>query len=167
MLTIGEFSSICRVSTKTLRYYAEIGLILPEEINLENGYRYYSINQLETMLFINRLKAYHFSLEEIKAILESEEAMDDKLYAALSKKKKEISMQMMMYKNMLEQIDADMSAIRKGKSIMSYMEDIGIELVEVPKMYLLSILIRNRIFLMSMGIALKSCLRKFFLQEKT
>lgn len=76
-------------------------------------------------------------------------------------------MQMMMYKNMLEQIDADMSAIRKGKSIMSYMEDIGIELVEVPKMYLLSILIRNRIFLMSMGIALKSCLRKFFLQEKT
>ena len=91
------------------------------------------------MLFINRLKAYHFSLEEIKAILESEEAMDDKLYAALSKKKKEISMQMMMYKNMLEQIDADMFAIRKGKSIMSYMEDIGIELVEVPKMYLLSI----------------------------
>ncbi len=42
MLTIGEFSSICRVSTKTLRYYAEIGLILPEEINPENGYRYYS-----------------------------------------------------------------------------------------------------------------------------
>lgn len=27
MLTIGEFSNICRVSTKTLRYYAEIGLI--------------------------------------------------------------------------------------------------------------------------------------------
>ena len=111
MLKIGELSSICRVSTKTLRYYAEIGLILPEEINPENGYRYYSINQLEMMLFINRLKAYHFSLEEIKAILESEEAMDDKLYVALSKKKKEISMQIVMYKNMLEQIDADMSAI--------------------------------------------------------
>lgn len=41
MLTIGEFSSICRVSTKTLRYYAEIGLILPEEVNPENGYRYF------------------------------------------------------------------------------------------------------------------------------
>ena len=44
MLTIGEFSNICRVSTKTLRYYAEIGLILPDEINPENGYRYYSID---------------------------------------------------------------------------------------------------------------------------
>lgn len=111
MLTIGEFSSICQVSTKTLRYYAEIGLILPEEINPENGYRYYSIKQLQTMLFINRLKAYQFSLEEIKAILESEEIMNEKLYAALNKKKKEILMQVRMYRNTLEQIDADMSAI--------------------------------------------------------
>lgn len=66
MLTIGEFSNICRVSTKTLRYYAEIELILPDEINPENGYRYYSIEQLEKMLLINRLKDYCFSLEEIK-----------------------------------------------------------------------------------------------------
>ena len=37
MLTIGEFSNICKVSTKTLRYYAEIGLILPDEVNPDNG----------------------------------------------------------------------------------------------------------------------------------
>ena len=73
MLTIGEFSNICRVSTKTLRYYAEIGLILPDEINPKNGYRYYSIDQLERMLLINRLKDYCFSLEEIKAVFESED----------------------------------------------------------------------------------------------
>ena len=54
MLSIGEFSNICKVSAKTLRYYAEIGLIIPDEINPENGYRYYSIEQLEKMLFINR-----------------------------------------------------------------------------------------------------------------
>ena len=72
MLSIGEFSNICKVSAKTLRYYAEIGLILPDEVNPENGYRYYSIEQLETMLFINRLKSYNFSLEEIKAILDND-----------------------------------------------------------------------------------------------
>ena len=72
MLSIGKFSNICRVSTKTLRYYAEIGLLLPSEVNPENGYRYYAIEQLETMLFINRLKAYHFSLEEIGDILKSD-----------------------------------------------------------------------------------------------
>ena len=36
---------------------------------------------------------------------------------------------MMMYKNMLEQIDADMFAIRKGKSIMSYILQKNVEAV--------------------------------------
>ncbi len=39
LLSIGEFSKICKVSTKTLRYYDEIRLIHPEDINPENGYR--------------------------------------------------------------------------------------------------------------------------------
>ena len=40
MLSIGEFSKICKVSTKTLRYYAEIGLILSMllGIALDKGY---------------------------------------------------------------------------------------------------------------------------------
>ena len=90
MLSIGEFSKICQVSTKTLRYYAEIGLILPNEINYENGYRYYSIEQLETMLFIKRLKSYNFSLEEIKIILKSEELKEEKLYSYLIKNKEKL-----------------------------------------------------------------------------
>ena len=65
MLSIGEFSNICKVSTKTLRYYAEIGLLEPSEVNPENGYRYYSIEQLEKMLFINRLKAYSFYMIDL------------------------------------------------------------------------------------------------------
>jgi len=139
MLSIGEFSNICKVSTKTLRYYAEIGLILPDEINPENGYRYYSVEQLETMLFINRLKSYNFSLEEIKTILESEELLDEKLYLALTKKKKEIEKQVQEFKKTLDQLNNDISNLKQGKSIMSYLESIDVQLVEVPKMYLLSI----------------------------
>ena len=139
MLTIGEFSNICRVSAKTLRYYAEIGLILPDEINPENGYRYYSINQLEKMLLIDRLKAYCFSLEEIKSIFESEELMDEVLFTALNKKKKEIAVKVQKFEDTLHQIDSDISNLRKGKSIMSYMESIDVQLVEIPMMYLLSI----------------------------
>ena len=132
MLTIGEFSNICRVSTKTLRYYAEIGLILPDEINPENGYRYYSIEQLEKMLLINRLKDYCFSLEEIKLILESEERMDEVLFTALNKKKKEIAVKVQKFENTLHQIDSDISNLRNGKSIMSYMESIDVKLVYWP-----------------------------------
>lgn len=139
MLTIGEFSNICKVSAKTLRYYAEIGLILPDEINPDNGYRYYSINQLEKMLLINRLKAYSFSLEEIKSIFESEGMRDEVLYAALNKKKKEIAAKVQIFEDTLHQIDNDMSNLRKGESILSDMESIDVQLVEIPVMHLLSI----------------------------
>lgn len=139
MLSIGEFSNICKVSTKTLRYYAEIGLLEPSEVNPENGYRYYAIEQLEKMLFINRLKAYSFSLDDIKTILQSEEIQDDNLYLVFIHKKKEIEKQVHSYRRLLTQLEGDISAIERGKSIMSYMDEIDVRLVDVPKMYLLSI----------------------------
>lgn len=139
MLTIGEFSSICKVSSKTLRYYEEIGLILPNQINPENGYRYYSIEQLETMLLINRLKSYHFSLEEIKTILKSEELLDEKVYMALKKKKKEIKKQVQELEYTLEQIEYDLASLKDGKSVLSYLENMDVQLAEIPNMFLLSI----------------------------
>lgn len=139
MLSIGEFSNICKVSTKTLRYYAEIGLILPDEINPENGYRYYSVEQLETMLFINRLKSYNFSLEEIKEVLESDELQEEKLYQELIRKKKEIERQVTEFNKTLDLLNDDITVLKQGKSIMSYLENIEVQLVDVPKMYLLSI----------------------------
>ena len=139
MLSIGEFSKVCKVSTKTLRYYAEIGLILPNEINKENGYRYYSIEQLQTMLFIKKLKSYNFSLEEIKIILKSEELKEEKLYSYLIKKQREIHKQMKELNNTLEQINNDILNLKQGKSIMSYMEDLDVKFVEVPSMNIIYI----------------------------
>ena len=137
MLSIGEFSNICKVSTKTLRYYAEIGLLEPSEVNPENGYRYYAIEQLEKMLFINRLKAYSFSLDEIKAILRSEEIQEDHLYLSLIRKKKEIEKQVRDYSQILAQLEGDIGVIEQGRSMMSYLEDIDVQLADVPDMYLL------------------------------
>ena len=139
MLSIGEFSKICQVSTKTLRYYAEIGLILPNEINYENGYRYYSIEQLETMLFIKRLKSYNFSLEQIKVILQSEEFKDEKLYLSLIEKRKEIDKQVHELNMILEELNNDILNLKQGKSIMSYMENFDVKLVEIPTMNILYI----------------------------
>lgn len=39
MLSIGEFSKLCMVTTKTLRHYDLIGLLKPKELNNENGYK--------------------------------------------------------------------------------------------------------------------------------
>lgn len=160
MLSIGEFSKICQVSTKTLRYYAEIGLLLPDDINPENGYRYYSIEQLETMLFINRLKSYNFSLEEIKTILDSAESQDEKLYLALTRKKNEIEEQVQEYERALDQLNTDISNLKQGKSIMSYLETIDVQLVEVPMMCLLSI--RKMVSKPEISEEYGNCFRKLF-----
>lgn len=138
MLSIGEFSNICRVSTKTLRYYAEIGLLLPSEVNPENGYRYYAIEQLEIMLFINRLKAYHFLLDEIGDILKSDSS-EEQLYAALSQKKQELERQVQNTQDTVLRINTDMKTLMQGKSIMSFIEDMDVTLVDIPMMYLLSV----------------------------
>ena len=126
MVSIGEFSNICKVSTKTLRYYAEIGLLLPDEINPETGYRYYSIKQLETMLCINRLKAYNFSLDDIKSLLETKESQDEILFLALARKEKELEKHVQESEKMLAQLHDDIENLKQGKSVMSYLESIDV-----------------------------------------
>ncbi|MFG0216297.1 MerR family transcriptional regulator [Brevibacillus porteri] len=140
MLAIGEFSKICGVSTKTLRYYAEIGLMNPDEINPENGYRYYSIKQLKKMIFINRLKSYHFSLDEIKAILEWEEDQsEEKLVSALLRKQREMYEKRNALDYTLKQLNHDLSKIEQGIPMMSYLDNIEVQLVETQPIPILSI----------------------------
>lgn len=63
---IGDFSKETGVPIKTLRYYNEIDLFNPVEIDLFTGYRYYSSDQIEDLNLILKLKKVGFSLEEIK-----------------------------------------------------------------------------------------------------
>lgn len=139
MLSIGEFSNICQVSTKTLRYYDKIGLIQPIFIHPDTGYRYYSIDQLKTMLLINRLKTYHFSIKEIKDILDNDQNQNEKLYQELLEKKKELYQQIQQYQNTLHQLNNDLLHLKQGESIMTYLDHIHVQLVEVPHIHILSI----------------------------
>ncbi len=70
---IGEFSKLCQVSVKTLRYYEEIGLLKPLEVDQWTGYRYYDIAQLKRMTRIAYLKRLGFTLEEIINQFEKDE----------------------------------------------------------------------------------------------
>ena len=169
MLSIGELSKICQVSAKTLRYYDEIGLLRPEEINPENGYRYYRVEQLERMLFINRLKSYHFSLEEIKRILGSDEAQAEMLCQILSKKKSEMEKQMRQFQNTLDQLGDDIDRLQEGKSMMTYMDEIDVGLADVPLMNLLSMrsLVRDYEFADAYGTYFGRLFRKIADQQLT
>ena len=69
MLKIGDFSKLSRVSVRMLRYYDEIGLLKPAEIDRFTDYRYYSEAQLPTVCRITALRDMGFGLADVCAIL--------------------------------------------------------------------------------------------------
>ena len=84
MLKIGHFSKLSRVSVRMLRYYDEIGLLKPAEIDRFTDYRYYSEAQLPTVCRITALRDMGFGLADICAILpiyDDRERLDDFLAA--------------------------------------------------------------------------------------
>lgn len=115
MLTIGEFSRICFVTKKTLRHYDEIGLLRPE-YTAPNGYRYYTVGQLRTMLLINRLKSYCFSLPEIGAVLAAPD--NGGLAEKLLEKRAQMQAQMQNTARVLAQLDEDVDKLKRRIDIM-------------------------------------------------
>lgn len=64
-LYTGEFAKLFGIKKDTLFYYDKIGLFQPDGKN-ENGYRYYSIHQLDTFWAIQSLRALNFSIKDLK-----------------------------------------------------------------------------------------------------
>ena len=62
---IGEFSSKCELPITTLRYYDEIGLLKPVQVDNFTGYRYYAEHQLNDVALIKTLTSCGYSLEKL------------------------------------------------------------------------------------------------------
>lgn len=88
--TINKLAKLARVSTRTLRYYDELGLLSPARMS-SNGYRIYGqneVNRLQQILFYRELGV---RLDEIKKIMfsgdyDSEAALNAHLTALLAKR---------------------------------------------------------------------------------
>ena len=64
----GQFSKINKVTIKTLRYYDEMGILKPSFVDQENGYRYYTSEQLPELHKIMALTMYQFILQNRKQV---------------------------------------------------------------------------------------------------
>ncbi len=65
---IGQLAKKAEVNIETIRYYERRGLInQPQKPNV--GYRQYSENDLQRVVFIKRAKTLGFSLDEIQNLL--------------------------------------------------------------------------------------------------
>lgn len=69
MLKIGIFSKLSRISVRMLRYYDEMGLLVPAQVDDFTGYRYYSESQLMDAERINALREMGFGVGAVGEIL--------------------------------------------------------------------------------------------------
>ena len=108
MYKIKELSILAGISTRTLRYYDEVGLLPPSHIG-NNGYRYYTDSDVDILQQILLYKSLSFGLEEIKDIL----GEDTNLLSHLLKHKVEIQKKRDQLNTLLTTIDQTI-AYQKG-----------------------------------------------------
>lgn len=136
MLQIGEFSNICHVSVKTLHHYDKIGLLAPAEVDRLTGYRYYQPEQIDTMNYIQRLKRYGFSLEEIQNILAISD--NSELRGVLRRQKEKLKLEQREMAIVLNELQTHISVFERTGDIMTYQKSYTIEVKNSPALYVLA-----------------------------
>lgn len=69
LMTIGQFSSLSRLSVRMLRHYDSHGVLVPVEVDPWTGYRRYSPQQLTDAADIRNLRDIGFGVSAISALL--------------------------------------------------------------------------------------------------
>jgi DNA-binding transcriptional MerR regulator len=119
MIRIGDFSRISQTPVSTLRYYDEVGLLKPVEVDHFTGYRYYTYDQLERLHRILALKELGFSLEEIHRLLE-ENLPTRQTHAILQSKRANLLGQAQDNHERLERLEAWLKQIEKENNMTAY-----------------------------------------------
>lgn len=81
LFPIGEVSKLFHISVSSLRHYENIGLLTPEYVSPDSGYRYYGTEQFEILNTIRYLRALDMPLSEIEDFLKNKdiECIEEKL----------------------------------------------------------------------------------------
>jgi len=74
MLSISEFSEMCRLSPQTLRFYHSEGLLVPAEVDERTGYRSYTFDQVEQAMLVTVLRGTGMSVALVRRALEEPDA---------------------------------------------------------------------------------------------
>ncbi len=131
---IGDFSRLCRVTVRALRYYDEIGLLKPAKVDQFTGYRYYSLDQLPKLNHIVMLKGIGLSLDDISRLLHNGMPIDH-IRQLLQVKQTEIQERLNQDGGRLRRVEIWLDKIRKEGIMPS---DMYIQRKEIPKLRVVS-----------------------------
>ena len=133
MFKIGEFSKLTQVSIRMLRYYDEVDLLKPAEIDKWTGYRMYSVEQIPVLNKILYLRDIGLNVSEIAVAINTK---DDKSFIEqLDVKYAEIEQEIKVEYERLKKIDVAKKEILNGRSEMHY----NISIKSIPSYQVLSL----------------------------
>lgn len=69
LLSIGAFANLTRLSLKALRLYDQLGLLQPQWVDPQSGYRFYGVDQLNNARMIRNMREMDMPLATIRQVL--------------------------------------------------------------------------------------------------
>ena len=110
LFSIGQMAKLFDMNIRTLRYYDQIGLLKPETVNADTGYRYYSSAQFERLNTIRYLRALDVPIERIAAFFEGRDVelmrgIFEEQLERVGKKKRELARIERKIRGRIAQID--------------------------------------------------------------
>ncbi|MEM6456201.1 MAG: helix-turn-helix domain-containing protein, partial [Acidobacteriota bacterium] len=132
MFKIGDFSKIAQVPASQLRYYADIGLFEPAQVDPFTGYRFYGAGQLTRLNRILVLKDLGLTLDQIRQAL-SDDISAEEVRGMLRMRKATIEQSLEEEAQRLRAVEARLLQIESGG------EDIEVVLKPIRKQHFLSL----------------------------
>lgn len=133
MFRIGEFSKLTQVTIRMLRYYDEVGLLKPEQIDPWTSYRMYSVEQIPILNKIVYLRDSGFNVAEIAIALDN--GNDSFVVEQLDKKHSEIEQAIQFEKEKLKKIELAKRELQNSRNEMHY----NVLIKSIPEYQVLSL----------------------------
>ena len=108
-MNIGKAAKFSNLTVKAVRYYANIGLVKPQQ-NITTGYRDYTDDEVSKLKFIGKARKFDFSIEECRELLS--------LYEDKNRTSKEVKK---MTLEKISQIDSKLRDLNGLKKELSYL----------------------------------------------
>lgn len=125
LFQIGDVAKMFHLSVGSLRHYEKIGLVTPEYIDRETGYRYYSTRQFECLNTIRYLRVLDMPLPQIASFLKNRDIA--KMQEMLLQQKEEVVHRQNELRNIEKKIDNRLRQLQTA--ILSEKETIQIKKV--------------------------------------
>lgn len=119
MFKIGDFSKLCQVPVKTLRYYDEIGLLRPAKVDSLTGYRSYNLDQLPRLNMLLALRDLGFTLGQVATLME-ERVSVEQVRGMLRMKRTEIEARLEEKEARLSKVEHRLNLIEKEGRMPAY-----------------------------------------------